>query len=408
VDDGDPRAIDTGLILALGRALHELGASAPRVEQAMELLARRAGLEGQFFATPTSIFAAFGVPGDQRTSLLRVQPSGVHLAKRVDVETLLRDVLAGRIGAQAARARLAEILAAPDPYGVAVTIACFGLASAASCRFFGGGWNELAPSLGAGLLVGALAHATGRWRGAGRVLEALAAFSVAAATMLVAHRVRPLETYTVIVSGLIVLLPGFTLTSAMSELSLGHLASGTARLMGSLLVFLQLLFGVALGRRAIELLAPLEPSGGGPGLPGWTLVAALVLAPLCFTVLLRARFSDAGWILASGSVAFLGARWGAELLGPELGAFLGALAVAAGSNVYARALHRPSAVPMVPGILMLVPGSIGFRSLSSFLERDVLGGVETAFRVGLVAIAIVAGLLVANVLVHPRSLERER
>jgi uncharacterized membrane protein YjjB (DUF3815 family) len=58
---------------------------------------------------------------------------------------------------------------------------------------------------------------------------------------------------------------------------------------------------------------------------------------------------------------------------------------------------------MVPGILFLVPGSVGFRSFASLLESDVVSGVETAFRMALVAIALVAGLLVANVVVPPRK-----
>ena len=51
---------------------------------------------------------------------------------------------------------------------------------------------------------------------------------------------------------------------------------------------------------------------------------------------------------------------------------------------------------------MLVPGSIGYRSLASFLADDVLSGVETAFRMALVAISLVGGLLLANVLFTPR------
>jgi uncharacterized membrane protein YjjB (DUF3815 family) len=53
---------------------------------------------------------------------------------------------------------------------------------------------------------------------------------------------------------------------------------------------------------------------------------------------------------------------------------------------------------LVPGILMLVPGSIGFRSLSSFLERRTLAGIETAFSMILTAVALAAGLLIAGVI----------
>lgn len=53
--------------------------------------------------------------------------------------------------------------------------------------------------------------------------------------------------------------------------------------------------------------------------------------------------------------------------------------------------------------MVLVPGSIGFRSMESLLARDVLAGVDTAFSMLMVAVALVAGLLFANALVQPRK-----
>ena len=56
----------------------------------------------------------------------------------------------------------------------------------------------------------------------------------------------------------------------------------------------------------------------------------------------------------------------------------------------------------VSGIILLVPGSVGFRSLSFVLERDVVLGLDTAVAVLSALIAIVAGLLFGNLLVPPR------
>ena len=59
----------------------------------------------------------------------------------------------------------------------------------------------------------------------------------------------------------------------------------------------------------------------------------------------------------------------------------------------------------VPGTLVLVPGSIGFRSITAMLENQVVSGLETAFRVLLIAMSLVAGLLMANlVMPRPRKL----
>ena len=57
----------------------------------------------------------------------------------------------------------------------------------------------------------------------------------------------------------------------------------------------------------------------------------------------------------------------------------------------------------MPGIALLVPGSIGYRSLEAFLSQDTDHGVESAFRMFLVGIALVAGLLFSNSVVGERN-----
>ncbi|MBK6939343.1 MAG: threonine/serine exporter family protein [Planctomycetes bacterium] len=75
------------------------------------------------------------------------------------------------------------------------------------------------------------------------------------------------------------------------------------------------------------------------------------------------------------------------------------------SNLLARWRRLPAALSTVPGLLILVPGSTGFRSLSSFLGLRASDGTDpTDLLVGMVAIgvALVCGLLVANVLLPSR------
>ncbi|MGH9753013.1 MAG: threonine/serine exporter family protein, partial [Blastocatellia bacterium] len=66
-----------GFVLRLGRALHVYGIPAHRLEEVMEKAAERLGLQGQFFSTPTAIFASFGRQDEQRTFLMRVTPGEV-------------------------------------------------------------------------------------------------------------------------------------------------------------------------------------------------------------------------------------------------------------------------------------------------------------------------------------------
>ena len=78
-------------------------------------------------------------------------------------------------------------------------------------------------------------------------------------------------------------------------------------------------------------------------------------------------------------------------------ASVGAFATALVANLYARFKRRPASIGLVPGVLLLVPGSVGMRAL---LEDDVIGGLEVAFAGALIGASIVAGLLLANATVR--------
>ncbi len=58
----------------------------------------------------------------------------------------------------------------------------------------------------------------------------------------------------------------------------------------------------------------------------------------------------------------------------------------------------------LPGMLVLVPGVLGFLSIHDIFEGDVVTGIQSFFQVGLTAAALVTGFLAANLLVPPRRI----
>jgi uncharacterized membrane protein YjjP (DUF1212 family) len=404
IEDLDERRL---LVLRLGEVAHRFGCSSPRVEELMAVVAERVGQPGQFFDQPTSLLAAFGRAPLQTTVLLRFEPGSVDLGKRWHIDATVEALLDGRLSSRQALSELERIEGEPPRYAPLTTLVCGAVASAATASFFGSSPADLAAAALCGLVVGLLALAAERSRKVERLQHIASAAVVALLAVLISAWITPLSTYTVTVSGLIWLLPGLTLATSVSEIALRHLSAGTARLMLSLFTFLELGFGAALGRVTGTLLTQLDAAAPAqaPMSSPWALALALCAFPIAFTVLLRARPQDVGWIAAATSLAFAGSRWGSVAIGPALGAFVGALLVGLGSNLYSRQFERPSAVPMLPGILMLVPGSLGFRSLSALIERDVLSGIGTAFTVWLVVLSIVTGLFVAGALLPPRRLD---
>jgi uncharacterized membrane protein YjjB (DUF3815 family) len=64
--------------------------------------------------------------------------------------------------------------------------------------------------------------------------------------------------------------------------------------------------------------------------------------------------------------------------------------------------NRAASVIHVPGLILLVPGAVGFRAFSALSAQDTLGGVQAAFSVLTIGTALVMGLLLASALLPSR------
>lgn len=396
----DPRV---RFLSELGRALQGYGIPSHRLEAALVNAARHLGIRAEFLSTPTSLISAFGEPGEQHVTLARVQPGSLQLDKLVALDDVVEAVYRGELAVEAARQRLQAIVQAPARYPAWAGVLAFAVASSSAANFFGGGWREMAVALGLGLVGGMLGWAAGRWETMGRVYEFVLSLVVAFAAAALAKAAGPLATGVVVMASIVVLLPGLTLTLALNELGTGHLVAGTARLTGSLMTFLQIGLGVGLGTRLADLLPGRAAEAVPAPLPPVLVWVLLVITAVALGVLFRARWQEVPWIIAGALLAFWGARGGVALLGAGLGTLLGSLLVGLAGNLFARLRRRPAVVVIVPSIIVLVPGSIGYRSLSFLLEKDVLSGVDNAFTALLVGVSLVAGLLLASVLLPPRN-----
>lgn len=390
-------------ILELGRVLHRYGTPAHQLEAALSALSARFGVEAHFFSVPTSITAGFGPLSEQRVRIMRVDPGEIAVEKLIQVDEAADRVASGAVSPTQGVTRLREIEASPDRFSPMIQVGAGAILSAAAARMFGGGWREIVAAGGAGFATGLLTLVASRHRNAKRLIEAAAGFACALVAVLLPFALGEFNAFTVLLSGLIVFFPGLTLTMAMTELATRNFVSGTARLTGALMVLLSLGFGSAVGLRAQELLPATNYSAMPIALPSWTTLIAVGVAPFALMVAFRARPRDFFPFFIAGWIAYYGSRAGVRTLGPEVGVWLAAMLVGLFANAYARVTNRPAAVAMLPGIILLVPGSIGFRSFNALLAHDVSAGIASAFDMVLVGVSLVAGLLIANVALPPKK-----
>lgn len=393
--------------------MHAYGAPTHRLEDAVNRAAAALELRLAVLATPTSLQMAFGPIGEQRVHLLRVEPDAMDLGRLAELDDIVLALEAERNEGRspnvaAARAQVEALRARPARYARGWQWAAQALASATGAPLFGGGWREAALAGLLGASLGPLASVIGRKRGGAGLFEPLAAFwgaTVAFSAAALWTAGAALIPEVIVLSAVIVLLPGLRLTVGISELATGHVVSGTARLASAGAVFALMLLGIITGRAVAASLfgAPLPATVDVAASPGAAFWVGLSLAPIAFVVLFNARPTELGWIAVGGIGGVLVAHSLAPLLGPALASFSGAAFIGLLANELDRRKRLPASVLRAPGLIMLVPGGLGLRSLDAIYHQDALGGLEGLFSTTLIGVALAGGILVANFVRAPRG-----
>jgi uncharacterized membrane protein YjjP (DUF1212 family) len=393
-------------LLAFARVGHDAGYPTADLEERLTALADAVGLEAaQVSATPTIVEISLGALPDQRSYALRVRPMFVDLDAIARLDNLVHDVLDGGLSSDAAMERITEVQADPLRRRWFVEVPAYALAGAAVAPVLGGGWRDVIAGAIVGSLVGLVALAVGRTVRAEPMIAPLAAVVASFSAAAVARVGLESSTDIVTLAALVTLLPGMALTIGVRELATQHLQSGVANTANALVQLLGLVVGVAVGRSIATSWFGIPKHGVPDTSFSGIHVLAAVAAGLAFTVTLRAQ-SRAAPIMCSATVlAILTNAVGRELLGPPAGVFVAALAIGVYGGLVGALLRRSPLVFIVPGVLMLVPGSAGFNSILQLLTGQTVSGIDAGFNTFVTAMAIAYGLMVSAVILPRRFIE---
>jgi uncharacterized membrane protein YjjP (DUF1212 family) len=401
VHDDDEDAIR--FISMAARAFAAVDEIPARTEEGLEFLAHGLGFSADCTATATAILLSLTKEDHRWTEVIRVHTPGPDFTRAVALHRILERVVRGEITPRDGADRLTALLTWRRPDSVSLSMAASALLSFSVALLLGAQAIELTLVAVMGAMVGVVLHLI-----AGREhLAPLAPVGLAAIVSALAFAgdrfglddVRPVPT---LLASLVILLPGWRLTVAMTELAQGHWTSGSGRFLAAVTTLLLLIVGVVVGQQVLD--SPMQtrlvlPSTGP--LPSWVRVVSPLLAGLAMTRLFGARRHDAAWIMLMCLVTSF-AAWGAGVwLGSTAGAFVGAFTATAVGALLARRLRLPYPVLQQPAMVLLVPGAIGFLSLGSLVDRNVNNAVQTGFQMLFVALTLAIGALVAQVALRP-------
>lgn len=234
-----------GFILHAAEVMLVSGAEVHRVEETAERMGQAAGfVRIETFATPTGIFMTLVCPdGNAYTRVRRVRRSQSDLARIAAVNDLSRQLAQGRLEFAEAVHVLETIENTPTyswwQFGLAG-----GGGSACFAFLFGGSLLTCALAAISGCLVVFLTSSIDKSVAPTFLISAFGA-ALAAVLGIIGSTVLPIPRDTLILAGVMVLVPGITITTALRDMLTGELVSGVARGAEAMTIAVAVAVGVA-------------------------------------------------------------------------------------------------------------------------------------------------------------------
>jgi uncharacterized membrane protein YjjP (DUF1212 family) len=360
----------------------------------------------QVFALPTYITIAVGPTWAQRTVMMRLEPGRVSLRKIALINEIYQALRSATIGFAKAAQLLGDVDARWPGLPRWLEIPALALTAVGVALILGGGTRELVVASSIGICTGILSTLAARSAILTRLFAAVAAF---AATLIVAGFTRwlgPANIYISIIAGIVVLLPGYSLTLALHELANDFLVAGVARLGRVLSTLLALGCGAFLGLAIVPWVIRSGDVQTHPVAATSWIVASICMA-VGLSIDLDARIRDFAWVFASCFVALLCTHLLGGTSAHAVSAFLSAFICGMVANTGARYLRVPQAIMLVPALIVLVPGSLSYESVLFAFQHNIDSALILAANTIVAAIQIVAGLLLSQ-LVLPAATLRHR
>lgn len=393
-------------VVLLGKTMHEYGTPSHRLERMLVSTTRQLGMEGNFLSAPTSLTFVFWRPGsdEQSNHISRVMPGGLDLNRLAQTHDLAEKVLASEVTIAEGFDQLHAIKHAAEPYPVWLQFIAWGVTSAGFAALCGTAEPDIIASLLAGWLAFLLTSLVGYYEIGEELLEPFTALLIGFLASAAVASGFDLNVPAVVLSGVIAFVPGLSLTIGLRELAARELLSGTGRIMDSIMMMFKLYYGGVIGLSIGHLIWQMEPHISGAAIADWTHYIDVLLLSVSLLVIFKVRAEDAVWGLLAGFIAYGCAQLGGLYLDIELAGLVGALAVGVYANIYSRIRNTPTQIVLLPGIVLLVPGSKAYMGLDSMVTGQAfLSNTYSGAQILMAFMAIVAGLMFANLIVPPIS-----
>jgi len=393
-------------IVQLGKALHTYGVPSYKSQMYLTEIADKKGIKGSFMDTPTWINYVFYEEDEQTYNYVECVPPGeLNLGALSKIVEITNDVLSNALSFEEAKVAIENLKNTRMGYGKLTELFSFMLSAGSFSIILDTSWTSaiMATLLGA-LVYGItlVAEKSGYIRS---VLESLVAFMATVVTGIFSLYFNQINISMTILAAIIVFIPGLAITTALEEITSKSLVSGTAKLFDALVSLFKQFFGVVLGLAILPLFMVLKPNQVVNDIPEWMDYIAIIVLSLSLMPVFKVRPKDLFLGVVTGFLCFVTTLF-FDFTGILVSIFLGTITAVVISKIFSKLTRSPQLVFLIPGIIMLVPGSKAFIGLSTvLLDSTATSHPNMGEQVLYIFMGIIGGLIFSGTFMD-RSLKK--
>lgn len=396
-------------IIELGKALHVCGVQSYKSQHYLTEIAEIKEIKGSFMDTPTWInYTFYGEDENTYNYVECVPPGELNLGALSKVVEITNRVINNTFSFEEAYQELKKMNYHDFSYGKIAELLAFMLSAGAFSIIVNPNWiSALAATFAGGVIffITLLAPKSSYVRS---TLESLVAFISTLIIGVLSTYFPQINISLTVLSSIIIFIPGLSITTALEEITSRNLVSGTAKLADALISLFKQFFGVILGLAILPFIITVNPHEIVYNIPTVFNYVAIGTLSFSLVVLFKIRLKDIPFSVITGFVSFYTTIF-LQSLGILLSIFVGTIFTAIASKVFSQLTKTPRLVYLIPGIIMLVPGSKAFIGLSSlFIKQDLAADYNMGEQVLFIFMGIIGGLIFSGSFMNANAKKRKK
>jgi uncharacterized membrane protein YjjP (DUF1212 family) len=388
----------------IGKGLIASGTAVGVVENTLTEIALAYDTPCEIMALPNYIMIELGQTTRGRVDFAVQRLTTLQLDQVSEFVELIDRVKQKRISLADAAQEIDRILAKKPRFNPAIVIFGYFLSCIGLTMLFRPEIRSLMITGGTGILVGLMVLWFQKWPRFNLLLPVFAAIVVSTLVFVVTRLGFIFGSANLLITPLILFLPGAVLTTGMIELASMHILSGSARLIYGAAVLLLLFIGIATGLEISGLSSYQVYAYVEVGFPWWAPLLGTLLFGVGTFIRLSGANRDLVWMVLVLYIAMFGQFVGEQYFNSYFGAFFGATLMALSSELIARSPRRtPALVSQVLAFWFLVPGARGLLSVTSILSDDFQSAAIGLGEMVILIISIALGVLLGTLIISPEK-----